>query len=67
MHTKTDHTSEVEKRIKAIRTRSRDYCSFFKEREGALVIMKECWYCRYASFDLEKNLVEQGFCVFRKP
>ena len=62
-----DHTREVEKRISAMITGPRDTCSFYQPRDMCLAPMKECWYCRYASFDFEsKDLDKGGFCKFRK-
>ncbi len=62
-----DHTTEVEKRIVAIKTSPRDICSFYQPRDMCLVAMKECWYCRYASFDFEsKDPDKDGFCKFKK-
>lgn len=62
-----DHTKEVEKRISAITTSPRDTCSFYQPRDMCLNAMKECWYCRYASFDFEsKDPHKHGFCKFKK-
>lgn len=62
-----DHTKEVEKRIAAIKTNSRDSCSFYQPRHMCLVAMKECWYCKYAAFDFEdKDTNKDGVCKFKK-
>lgn len=62
-----DHTKEVEKRISAIETNPRDTCSFYQPREMCIVAMRECWYCRYSSFDFEsKDMNNDGFCKFKK-
>lgn len=61
-----DHTREVEQRISAIKVRQRDICAFYQPRDLCLVAMKECWYCRFAFFDMEsKELSKEGFCKFR--
>lgn len=40
-------------------------CPYFKERRSILEIKKNCWFCRYASFDLSKaETPEQGECKF---
>lgn len=62
-----DHTKEVENRISAIKTNSRDTCSFYQSRDMCLTVMKECWYCRYASFDVEsQDPFKPGFCKYNK-
>lgn len=62
-----DHTKEVEQRIAEIKTGSRDICSFYQPRDMCLAAMKECWYCRYAFFNLSsKYPVKLGFCKFKK-
>lgn len=62
-----DHTLEVKNKLSAIKTTPRDFCSFYQPREICLVPMKECWYCRYASFDFEgKGHEEQGSCNYLK-
>lgn len=67
MKNSSDHTKELERCISAIKIRERDYCSFYNPRENSIVAMKECWYCRYASFDFEgKDTLKHGFCNFKK-
>jgi hypothetical protein len=61
-----DHTKEVERRISAIATGPRDTCSFYQQRDMCLALMKECWYCRYASFALGSDDPDKhGFCKFK--
>lgn len=63
----SDHTPEVERRLAAIRVKSRDCCSFFKSRDGCLVNLRECWYCVFGDFDKEgKGLPTQGYCKCKK-
>jgi hypothetical protein len=62
-----DHTKEVGKRIAAIKTSPRDICSFYQPHDMCIAAIKECWYCRYASFDFEsKDTNKDGFCKFKK-
>ena len=60
-----DHTDKVEKRISEIKIGPRDVCSFYEPRDKCIVVMKECWYCRYADFQLDKpNTLEFGICCY---
>ncbi len=62
----TDHTSEVEKRLTAIPIKATDCCAFFSLREGALLAMRECWYCIYGSFRRDSDDPHQpGFCKLK--
>ena len=58
---KTDHTKAVEKRIEAISVTLLDGCSFFTPREGSLISVNFCAYCRFSKFD-EKG--KNGFCNY---
>lgn len=67
MNTKTDHSLEVERRITAIRISPSDSCSFFKQRESALVCISQCFYCTYGVF--EQGMIggqEKGLCKFKR-
>lgn len=57
-----DHTSEVEKRIEAIRIFSRDNCSFFAPKDDSYVAVKLCAYCKYGRFAINEN---NGLCKYR--
>lgn len=61
-----DHTEKVENRISAIKINPRDICSFYEPRDMCIVAMKECWYCRYADFQLgELKPLEVGTCLYK--
>lgn len=67
MEPKSDHTTEVEKRITAIPIQARDYCSFFAVREAALLPLRECFFCTYGQFHEGQTPANpQGFCKFKK-
>ena len=43
----------------------RDICLFYHPRDMCIVAMRECWYCRYADFQLEElKPLEVGICLF---
>lgn len=58
----TDRTSEIEKRIEAIRIFSRDSCSFYAPKEDSYVAVKFCEYCKYGKFAINDN---KGLCKYR--
>ena len=42
-------------------------CPAFKAREGALPGERECWFCAYADFHLERTCTEEsGTCKYPK-
>ncbi len=57
-----DRTSEVEKRVEAIRIFSRDSCSFYAPKENSLIAVKLCAYCKYGKFAENEN---NGLCKYR--
>lgn len=62
----TDRTYEVEQRLRAIRVYGEDSCCFFKARDGTLLKLQQCWYCRYAVFEQGNSDVNaQGLCKFK--
>lgn len=68
MNPAVDHTGEVERRVIAIPIRATDCCGFFERREGALLTIRECWYCIHGSFLQGTDDPHQpGFCKFRNP
>lgn len=54
-----DHTKAVEKRMEIIRISLTDSCSFFEPKEGSLLIVNLCAYCKHSKFE-EKAL--NGLC-----
>lgn len=58
----TDRTSEVEKRVEAIRIFARDSCSFYAPKEDSYVAVKLCAYCKYGKFAINEN---NGLCKYR--
>ena len=58
----TDRTSEVEKRVEAIRIFARDSCSFYAPKEDSYVSVKLCAYCKYGKFAINEN---NGLCKYR--
>lgn len=59
----TDRTGELEQRLKAIVIEPLDSCVFFEKREGCMMVLKECRFCRFSKFD-EK--CEAGVCKFKR-
>ncbi len=57
-----DRTSEVEKRIEAIRIFARDGCSFYAPKEDSYVAVKLCAYCKHGKFGINEN---SGLCKYR--
>lgn len=57
-----DRTSEVEKRIEAIRIFVRDRCSFYAPKENTFIAVKQCEYCKYGKFAVNED---NGFCKYR--
>lgn len=42
-------------------------CPAFEAREGALLDLHQCWYCRYADFHLDKpRALDVGICNWPK-
>lgn len=58
----TDRTSEVEKRIEAIRIFAYDRCSFYSPKENSSVAVKLCTFCKYGNFSKNES---NGFCKYR--
>ena len=58
-----DRTRELEIRVRAIRIIPEDSCVFFQRREGCVMGLAQCRYCRFAKFEPEQS---QGFCKFKK-
>ena len=63
----TDRTGELEQKLKAIHIDTRDGCAFWKERDGCLLRLRQCWYCAYGQFDRGNPDVSQiGLCKFKR-
>jgi len=63
----TDRTPELEQKLKAIYIDVRDGCSFWKERDGCLVHIRQCWYCAYSQFDWDNpDINQRGLCKFKR-
>lgn len=61
-----DHTTRLEQRFKAMQICARDTCSFFSQREGSVIILRKCRYCKYAQFQLD--IIDDdsiGLCKFK--
>lgn len=40
-------------------------CPAFTKRKSAICGLKECWYCQYADFHLDKaNALDVGICTW---
>lgn len=59
---KIDHTKDLEKRVEAIHIDLLDSCSFYEPKEGSLLAVNLCAYCKFGDFE-EKN--KNGFCKYR--
>ncbi|MDP2425546.1 MAG: hypothetical protein U1C51_05150 [Candidatus Izemoplasmatales bacterium] len=59
---KVDHTNEVEKRVEAIPVSILDGCSFYAQRDGSLLAVHLCVYCKFSEF-VGNN--KNGFCTYR--
>lgn len=59
---KVDHTDALEKRIQAVAIHFLDSCSFYKPKDGSLLAVKMCAYCKFSDFSKDKK---HGFCHFR--
>jgi len=59
---RVDHTKHLEKRIEAIHINFLDGCSFYAPKEGSLLVVHLCAYCKFGEFE-EKN--KNGFCKYR--
>lgn len=67
MYIKTDHTSDVEQRIAAIRICPYDSCLFFVRREKALINLRQCIYYTYGVFEGDgRDIQEQGLCKYKR-
>lgn len=63
----TDRTPEIERRLRAILIDGQDGCAFFQARDGNLVNLRQCWYCRWAAFDKENlDIHQRGLCKFKR-
>lgn len=63
----TDRTYELEQRMKAVRIRVQDNCTFFVLREDSLSSQRQCWYCAFSKFDRENGGNTQlGICNFKR-
>lgn len=58
---KTDHTKAVEKRLETIEVNLLDGCSFYAPKEGSLIVVNFCAYCRFSEFN-EKS--KNGYCNY---
>lgn len=58
----SDHTSAVEKRIEAIIIHALDKCSFYEPKEGSLIAVSMCAFCKFSDF---KNNEKSGLCKYR--
>lgn len=48
-----DHTNSVEKNIETIIVKVLDSCAFYAPKDGSLVAVKLCAFCKFSDF--EKN------------
>jgi len=61
-----DHTDRLELRLKAIQIYGKDTCSFFSQRDGCVLSLRKCRYCKYAKFQSEVvHENSKGLCKFK--
>ncbi len=61
-----DHTTYLEQRLKALQIGAKDTCSFFSQRDGNIINLRKCRYCKYASFQTEViDEDSKGLCKFK--
>lgn len=58
---KIDHTKEIEQRVDVIQINELDSCLFYTPKEGSLLVVSLCAYCKFGDFaDKNKN----GYCKY---
>jgi len=66
LNSAADHTNHLEQRLKALQICAKDTCSFFSQRDGSLISLRKCRYCKYAKFKSEViDDDSEGLCKFK--
>ena len=61
-----DHTMKLELRLKAVHICAKDTCSFYSPKDGNVMNIPKCLYCKYARFQID--IIEEdalGLCKFK--